>query len=59
LENGKTWSASLNGAATPVSVKQYTRLEGVFVLPANVVLKGVTAKLMQGPAVRSVQTLKL
>jgi hypothetical protein len=58
-ENGKAWSASLSGAATPVSLKQYTRLEGVFELPVNVVLKGVTAKLMQGSAVRSVQTLKL
>jgi hypothetical protein len=42
-----------------VAVKQYGRLEGMFSLPPNVVVKSVTAKLLQGQTVRSVQTAKL
>jgi hypothetical protein len=59
LENGRPWSGSLPSGLVPVAVKQYGRLEGLFVLPPNVTVKSVTAKLLQGQAVRSVQTSKL
>jgi hypothetical protein len=59
LVNGKPWSSNLSSGLVPVAVKQYGRLEGLFVVPPNVVVKSVTAKLLQGQTVRSVQTAKL
>jgi hypothetical protein len=59
LVNGKPWSSNLSSGLVPVAVKQYGRLEGLFSVPPNVLVKSVTAKLLQGQAVRSVQTAKL
>lgn len=59
VENGKPWSGNLSSGLVPVAVKQYGRLEGLYAVPANVVVKSVTAKLLQGQALRSVQTVKL
>lgn len=59
LENGKPWTAHLPAGAQPVAIKQYGRLDGLFVVPANVVVKSVTAKVLEGQAVRAVQALKL
>ena len=53
---GKPWSAKHAPAPQPVLVKGYLRQEGVVDLPAQAVVKTVTAKLLQGRAVRSVQT---
>ncbi|NIM41558.1 MAG: hypothetical protein GTN84_10685 [Hydrogenophaga sp.] len=53
---GKPWSAKHAPAPQPVLVKGYLRQEGVVDLPAQAVVKTVTAKLLQGNAVRSVQT---
>ena len=52
----KPWSAKHAPAPQPVLVKGYLRQEGVVDLPAQAVVKTVTAKLLQGSAVRSVQT---
>ena len=57
--NGKPWTASLPEGAKPVTVRQYGRFDGVFELPAQVVLKLVTAKLLDGTSVRSTQFVKL
>jgi hypothetical protein len=59
MEGGKPWSSNLSSGVVPIAVKQYGRLEGLFSVPSNVVVKSVTAKLLQGQAVRSVQTTKL
>jgi hypothetical protein len=59
LESGKPWTANLSSGLVSVAVKQYGRLEGLFTVPPNVVVKSVTAKLLQGQTVRSVQTAKL
>lgn len=53
---GRPWSAKHAPAPQPVLVKGYLRQEGVVDLPAQAVVKTVTAKLLQGSAVRSVQT---
>jgi len=53
---GKPWSAKHAPTPQPVLVKGYLRQEGVVDLPAQAVVKTVTAKLLQGSAVRSVQT---
>jgi len=57
--NGRSWSATLPGGAQRVTVKQYGRLEGVFEVPAQVQVKGMTARLLQGTTLRATQTVKL
>ena len=59
VQNGKPWVGTLPGGALVFKVKQYGRLEGVLELPPSVVLKAVAAKVMDGPAVRAVQSIKL
>lgn len=59
LENGKPWVGKLPAGAQPVVVKQYGRLEGLYPVPFNVVIKNVTVRVLEGQAVRAVQTLKL
>lgn len=59
LLNGKPWLATLPGGAQAFKLKQYGRMEGVFELPAQVVVKGLSAKVLQGSVVKSVQSIKL
>lgn len=59
LLDGKPWSGSLPGGLQEIRLTQYGRIEGVYELPAQVVLKGVTAKVLQGSAVKAVQSIKL
>lgn len=56
---GKPWTTSLPGGAQLLQFKQYRRIEGVLDLPPLAVVKTVTAKVVEGTAVRSVQTIKL
>lgn len=57
--DGKPWSMSPTPATQPVLIKSYLRQEGVLAVPAQAVVKTVTAKILQGGVVKSVQTLKL
>lgn len=59
LENGKPWSGVLAGGSQAILVKQYGRLEGLYPVPSNVLVKGVTAKVLEGATVRATQSLKL
>jgi len=59
VQNGKPWTGSLPGGALAFRLKQYGRLEGVLELPASVVVKSVTVKVMDGPVSRAVQSIKL
>ena len=56
-ESGKPWAMPVNQPLA--KLHQYRRLEGVIDLPAQVVVKTVTAKVLEGNATRAVQTLKL
>ena len=56
---GKPWTAVLPAGGQPLQLKQYRRMEGVLDLPPLAVVKTVTAKVIEGTVVRSVQTLKL
>ena len=56
---GKPWSLNPAPAAQSVLVKSYLRQEGAVDVPAQAVVKTVTAKILQGGVVKSVQTLKL
>jgi hypothetical protein len=59
LLNGKPWLATLPGGAQPLKIKQYGRLEGVFEVPAQVQVKGVVAKVIEGESIRATQSIKL
>lgn len=56
---GKPWSMTLPGGAQALQFKQYRRVEGVLDLPPQAVVKTVTAKVIEGTIVRSVQIFKL
>jgi len=57
VSNGKPWIGPL--ATIPLKVTQYGRLEGSLDIPAQVSVKGLTAKVMDGSTVRASQTIKL
>jgi hypothetical protein len=59
LLNGKPWSAPLADGPVPVKIGQYGRVAGEFELPAQVQVKSVTARVMDGSVVRANQTIKL
>ncbi len=59
LLNGRAWSGALPDGARPVTIKQYGRYEGTYELPAQLVLKAVSAKVSDSSGVKSTQTIKL
>jgi hypothetical protein len=56
---GKPWSSPASGTSVALKVQQYGRLEGVFDVPPQVSVKGMTAKVLEGAAMRATQTIKL
>ena len=59
LLDGKPWTANLAADAPAIKVKQYGRMEGTFDIPAQVVVKGMSAKVMDGTLVKATQSIKL
>jgi hypothetical protein len=59
FQNGKPWTATLPTGNRAIKFKQYGRIEGVLELPAQVVVKSVTARVMVGTVVKVVQSVKL
>ena len=59
LLNGKPWTAALSGDTPAIKVKQYGRMDGEFEVPAQVVVKGMSAKVMDGTVVKATQSIKL
>lgn len=59
MQNGKPWTQTLPGGAQPIQVRLYRRLEGLFDLPPQTVVKTVSAKLIDGASTRAVQTVTL
>jgi len=56
---GQPWSVAQPQVSQPLQFQQYRRLEGVLNVPENVVVKTVTARVLEGTAVRAVQTLSV
>lgn len=56
---GKPWSVKQAPGPQPVLIKGYLRLEGVVDVPAQAVVENVTAKILQGSSVRSMQSFNL
>ncbi len=59
FSNGKPWVSALPDGPLAIKIRQYGRLEGGFDLPPQTVLKGVSAKVMQGSVVKAAQSIKL
>lgn len=57
--DGRPWTVAQAPAPQSVLIKSYLRQEGVVDVPAQAVVKTVTARILQGGVVKSVQTLKL
>ncbi|MBC5784743.1 hypothetical protein H8N03_17470 [Ramlibacter sp. USB13] len=57
-QDGKPWSMPLPGGQ-PLQFRQYRRLEGVMELPPEVVVKNVSARIVEGSVSRAVQTVSL
>lgn len=57
--NGKPWMMPLAGGAQPLQFRQYRRIEGMVNLPELAVVKNVSAKVLEGPATRAVQSIEL
>lgn len=57
--DGKSWVANLPEGAQALQFKQYRRVEGMLTIPPHAVVQAVTAKVVEGATVRSVQTFKL
>ena len=54
-----SWPVMCSPQGQVLQVKQYRRLEGVLDLPANAVVKTVTARVLDGATVRATQSLVL
>jgi hypothetical protein len=60
LVDGRPWTMSLPGGPKPLQLKQYARVDGMFDLPAEAVIKTVQARVTDSQGtVRATQTLKL
>lgn len=52
-KGGKPWSMAAQPEPSPVTFKQYLRLEGVVELPPQVVVQTITARLLKGGSVKA------
>jgi hypothetical protein len=59
IQDGKPWSMPLPGGAQALQFRQYRRLEGVLDLPPEVVVKNVSARVVEGSVSRAIQTVSL
>lgn len=56
---GKPWSLGLPGGSMPLQLRGYRRLDGVIDLPPGVVVKTVSARVMDASATRATQVVRL
>jgi hypothetical protein len=59
LQAGRPWSSTLPEGPQAIKLRQYARAEGMFDLPPQTLLKGVSVKVMDGNVVKAVQSIKL
>lgn len=57
--DGRPWTQPLPGGGQALQFEHYRRVEGVSEIPANAVVKTVTARVLEGSAVRAVQHFSL
>jgi hypothetical protein len=59
LQNGKPWSMNLPSGAVPLQLTQYKRAEGLVDLPPQVIVKAVSAKVLDGNTSKAMLAIKL
>ena len=59
LLNGKPWTMSLPGGAVQLELTQYKRAEGLVDLPPQVIVKAVSAKVLDGNTSKAMLVIKL
>ncbi len=59
LQSGKPWLSTLPGGPQTVKLRRYGRMEGVFEIPPQVVVRSLSARVLEGAVVKSVQSIKL
>lgn len=59
LQAGRPWTSTLPEGPQAIKLRQYARAEGVFDLPPQTLLKGVSVKVLDGSVVKAVQSIKL
>src|SRR5829696_2477160 len=57
--DGKPWTMPLPGGAQALQFRQYRRMEGMVDLPPQVVVKNVSARVVEGSVSRAVQNVSL
>lgn len=57
--DGKPWMMPLPGGPQALQFRQYRRLEGMLDLPADAVVKNVSARVLEGTVSRAVQNVSL
>ena len=57
--NGKPWMMQMPGGAQNLQFHQYRRMDGMFDLPPQAVVRNVSAKVVEGTTTRAVQSIKL
>lgn len=58
-QGGKPWMMPLPNGGQPLQFRQYRRLEGMLDLPPEVVVKNVSARILEGTVSRAVQNVSL
>jgi hypothetical protein len=58
-QNGKPWASTLPGGGQALKIKQYGRIEGVFEVPAQSVVKGLSARVLDGSVTKATHSIKL
>jgi hypothetical protein len=59
IQDGKPWVMPLPSGGQPLQFRQYRRIEGLMDLPAEVVVKNVSARVIEGTTSRAVQNVSL
>jgi hypothetical protein len=59
FQNGKPWSMTLPSGPVPLQLTQYKRAEGLVDLPAQVVVKAISAKVLDGNTSKAMLSIKL
>jgi len=57
--DGRPWTSDPPAVVRELRLQQYRRIEDVVQVPARVVVKAVTVRLLQGASVRAIQSLTL
>lgn len=58
MQGAKPWAAMLPDGLKSIRIRQYGRLEGVMELPQHIVVKSMTARVLDGTNVKATQTIK-